>query len=298
MTRWLLAVIPLLAVMIISGCTAIPGGVPVSGGGVAIEAFEPDFPRLNTGETVQFRLSFRNKGSAESVVKSISISGADWLATGADMIDTCGPLANTQLLPARPDLGTQGESRNCYWEFTVTKQKVNIPEGLSITYTPIAKLSYTYRSSTIKSITIGTSQELRLLQDRGSALPAETTSKSSGPVDITIDSKGPIRVSGTEVSFPIEIKVTNTGGGIVCKTDCNNAEEWNRMAITIDTGDMDNDCQTEEISLWKGQTNTIGCKVTIRGVPEGRIQKLIQVSTGYEYLVEKTTSVTVTGAVE
>jgi hypothetical protein len=204
------------------------------------------------------------------------------------------------MLPAVPDKGISGETKNCVW--TVKPKQSEVPNGLSVTFYPTARVTYRYSTSTAQSITIGTSQELRSLQDRGGTLPSDTTSTTGGPISISVVSKGPIRVSQSGVEFPIEIKVSNTGGGIVCdgcsggSSDSNN---WNKIKLTINTGGLERveGCGSgESITLWRGRDNTIGCKLkaTSSNVV-GRVQKVITVRAEYDYIVDATTSITVTG---
>ena len=73
MRPWILLVI---LVILFSGC--VSGGT-LLGEGIVIEAFEPDFPQVFTGEQVQLTLQIRNAGTADARELSLSLSGADWL---------------------------------------------------------------------------------------------------------------------------------------------------------------------------------------------------------------------------
>ncbi len=281
----LLSLLLLLAVIPVSGCI---GGQQITGGpGLVIEAFEPDFPQIYDGESVQLRALIRNRGSMRAGEIKAKISGADWIA-GTECTET-------ELLPAVPENGIEGEVKTCQWNI---KSNTNLPEGVSMTYYPILNVYYIYSTSTVKSITIGSADDIRRIQNTGGSLPSETTSSTSGPVSIDIVIKGPLRASENRINFPVEIRITNNGGGVVCIDRCDetNSENWNKLNLNINAGEpLELDCgDASEISLWRGQSNTIGCKASISGQAT-LTQALITVTATYGYRIDKTTSITVTG---
>ena len=303
--RILLLLLPLAVVMLSSGCT-IPGMSTTSAtGGVSIEAFEADFSQIYSGEPVQFRLNIRNTGSVDATIKSIVLTGIDtqggfgtstaWSQGSGNTCDNQIP-SGTKLLPANSAMGTSGQEKNCYWEYKAP----NIETGLSITYSPSVRVTYEYSTSTVKSITVGSTSEIRSLMDRGQTLAADTVSSTASPISIGISIKTPIRISDSGITIPVEITMSNVGGGVVCKsTECSNPDDWNKMTIKIEAPSGANlqDCQNQEdISLWHGQSNTLGCRLTFSSPPQaGTVQKLLTVSANYGYFIEKSTSVYVTG---
>lgn len=281
-----------MAAILVSGCT-LPGGSVTGGKGIIIESFEPDFPQIYSTESVQLSLKIRNAGTVDGIVNDVQLTGVDWTKDGAG---TCESMKG-KLLPAVPDKGITGETKNCIW---VAKPKQNdVPNGLSVTFYPVARVIYSYTTSTVKSVTLGTSSELRSIQDRGGTLPADTVSTTSGPVAIDIVSKGPIRVSQSGVEFPIEVKISNAGGGIACKSGSCGSADWNKVNLVIKTGSAlskVDSCEDREYTLWRGRENTIGCKLRVSGSNlKDRMQELITVTATYGYIVDATTSVTVTG---
>ncbi len=282
-----IAFLAVISIILVSGCI---GSASVSGGGVVIEAFEPDFPQIYTGETVQFRIKMRNTGTVDATELKMEIFGAEWI----EKAEGCNQKPG-KLIAASPDKGTQGETFNCYW--TLKAEKGLLPEGMIMTYYPIARVTYKYSSTAIKSVTIGTTDELRAIQDRGGALPAEAVSSTSGPVNIAINVKGPIRVSQTgEVTFPVEITFTNSGGGIVSKTESKDGYNYLAYSISADDFSIEN-CGTGEIYLFRGQSNTITCKFKTKSTLKyGLLQAPIKVhAKDYYYIIDKSSSVTVTG---
>jgi len=287
----MLAIFAVITVVIASGCTGIP--TAVSGGGVSIEAFEPDFPQIYTDESVQFRIKIRNTGTTDATDVKLQIFGADWETPGG----TCKQEAQRKLLAANPQKGIEGETFNCYW--SLKPKGDSIPEGMVMTYYPTARVTYKYSTTTIKSVTIGNVDELRAVQDRGGTLPAETMSTTTGPVSIVINVKGPIKVStSNQVTFPIEITFTNSGGGIVAKSEAD-AKNYNYIKYDIKLDGLESaDCKlSDELYLFRGQTNTVTCKLKSGSAPSiGTVQRLIKVTAGYAYILDKSSSFTAIGA--
>ncbi len=297
MPRLPLLILILAAVVVISGCVGGGGGSSAGGAGVIIEAFEPDFPEVFTGEQGELRLKIRNAGSVDATDVEVLIVGVDdtFFPQSAQRGDTF-----QQLIAGDTARGTSGETQTTSFPFKV--DHATVPAGLTVPYTPIARLLYTYHTTTVKSITFLSSYEMRSLQDSGRPLPAETISSTSGPVGIDITTKGPIRFfDGGSVTFPLEITVTNRGGGVVCGNNgdaCADSEKWNKLSIDIQQATNVNigNCDLSNVPLFRGQSNTFTCKVTVSGLPAvGSTQKLFQVTAKYGYFVEKATNVKVTG---
>ncbi|MBL7205966.1 MAG: hypothetical protein ISS36_00025 [Candidatus Aenigmarchaeota archaeon] len=279
----------ILAIVFVSGCVQIPGGFGGGSGGVAIESFEPDFSTVYSGEQIQLRLLLRNTGSrdATNVRTTLTIFG--------ESNDFCN---EAKLLAADPEMGISGETKSC--TYTVESGAPELPEKLSVTYTPSVRVEYGYSTVTVKSIAVGSYQELRKIKDIGGTIPTETITSTKSPVSLNIIAKGPVRVYDDSTVFPMEIVVSNTGGGVVCNGDCNAEDNWNEIDVVIEPiSDIINieNCDTvEEISLFKGKSNTIGCKLRI-DEPDtlGAIEALIKASAKYNYFVDASTQIKVTG---
>ena len=162
-----------------------------------------------------------------------------------------------------------------------------------MTYSPTARLIYYYSTDIVKSITVGSSEELARIEKGGGSLPLETQSSTTGPITITAQSKSPIRVFDSSFMFPLELTVANTGGGVVCFPDCIEDTGRNRLMITAFIGeDPITDC-TRELSLPRTQSNKIACEVRVERPDIGLIQKTIRVHSDYHYFTDLTTSVKV-----
>ncbi len=294
--NYLLVLPVVLAVVSASGCTLL--GSSAAGKGIIIESFTPDFPQIYSTESVQLSIKIRNAGTVDGVLESVQITGVDWEGSGVGAYGGTGSCCSMagKMLPAVPDNGITGETRSCTVELKPNADEV--PDGLSVTFYPVARVIYRYSTSTAKSITLGTTDELRRIADSGGTLPVDTKSTTSGPLAIDIVSKSPVRVSEAGIEFPIEIQVTNVGGGIAC-TDCSDSENWNKINLRVNTGDLqvaDGACDAHEITLWRGKDNIMGCKLkATQSDLAGTVQKMVTVTAEYEYMTDATTSVTVTG---
>jgi hypothetical protein len=302
----------IILTILVSGCIGTQTSV-TTGNGIIIEEFEPEFSQVYSEEPVYFRLKMKNIGSvkAESVHAELLGIDKDW-NQGEEMLPIEKECQHTgegfSLLPPTPDIGVEGESHVCTWKYTAP----TLPQGLSMTYAPTARVFYKYNSEVIKSITIVPRAQWKILKDQGKPLPTETMSSTNAPISLDIETHGPIPSWSETVTFPLAIKIDNIGGGIVCSGNPSNGckltnENWNKLKLKIipkTAGVTVSNCnkyvqKLGEISLWKGRSNTITCKITVTGLKTtSSTQVLINVHAEYTYLIDEATSITVTSRFE
>jgi hypothetical protein len=269
----------LLILVCISGCVEM--GTVTTNYGVVIENFETDFDSLFSGEPVQFQIRIFNQGNTDATIENLEIVGIELGGSGwTEIKNTCKELLNKVIISKT--------RKNCVWEFNSPM----LDQGLSASYEPKLRLSYLYKTTTISSVTLGTSDELRRMKTMGKIIPTKT-STTGGPVSINVITTGPIKLSDGSVTFPIKIEVKNIGGGTVCEGSCKQ-ENWNKIKLNIKTDMKLTDCKKqEEVQLWKGQSNTIVCSLTAPSRISGIEEKIIEVSSEYGYITEKTTSLSI-----
>lgn len=283
-----LLVLSLFLIVLVSGCVGFGGGGVAYGTGVVIESFETDFPEVYSTENVNFNLKVRNTGSVSAEDVEARIVGLEeWKGNRA-----CGTV--DEIIAPNPIYGTQGGTRTCL----ITLTAPEIPQGLSLTYYPTARVTYRYSTETVKIITIYPTQELKRLQDQGKALPIETESSTSGPISLDIQTKSPIRSFERSITFPITVNIENVGGGVVCLTnECHDSETWNRVWVKIDPKDMDiTECSSGwiDVTLWKGKSNTITCKLRAKSLLTSvSSKKTLKVIASYSYFFDKSIPITV-----
>jgi hypothetical protein len=307
----LLLALLLILIVSLSGCTGIP---VTTGNGVVVRDFDADFTEVYSGEPVNFNLRVQNTGSASASKVHAELLGIDedWCCEPIGR----GPWLNKQklpneeecrytsegftLIPPNPQYGTEGETHICTWSYKAP----DLPASLSVTYTPTARIFYRYSSDVVKSVTIVPRIEMKALEEQGKTLPIETVSSTSSPIALDIETEGPIRSFENSVKFPLSIKMSNVGGGVVCLHECKKTrvedphEEWNRLGLTITFANPSVmnlvDCEDQfEVVLYKGRENSVTCMVEARDLPLTRTQRLIKVHADYDYFIEKEIPVTV-----
>jgi len=304
----------------ISGCV-LPTGEPFEsetpiGTGVVIEHFGPDFPEVYSGEEVKFTLKVKNTGSVKAEKGFAELLGLDqvWNPGKNTMVSQTGEVSPDELkcrytnkgitlLPEDPDSGITGGEETCTWRYVAPP----VLPGLSIPSKPRVRFFYSYRSSTIKTVTLVSKEELKVLRDQGKGLPIETYSKTKSPISLDIETASPIRTYGNQVEFPVVITVKNVGGGTVCssvekckKNNWGPKEGWYKFNLEIYTppGMQLTVCtpppQGETIVLIGSNPQTISCKIIADTSQQiGIIQKNIELRAEYGYFIDKTANVLV-----
>jgi hypothetical protein len=295
-------VLPLLAVVVVSGCTT--GGTSVStGNGIVIEEFKPSLTTTNSGNPINLLLKLENQGEAdaidvEALIFNINTNECDVSDEDKNLGDMLGVDAFTS---------TAGATRQTQWSGLEAPM---LPSQLTHTYTPMVRVSYDYTTSAYKPITIVDRDELIALIQGGENLPRGTTTYTAGPlsVDLTVTD---YTVSPDESGidpFNLNIKITNLWWGSNGKVifdgfgDSDDAYPL-EMRITLPdelriTSDWDESGCSEswdEITLWDGHTGEITCELEISDEPEIRTEGLIQVDLQYRFAIDDSTTIVVTG---
>lgn len=283
-----LLILPLMLIVFVSGCTTI---TPIinSGTGLVITDFEPEFPEVYSTERIKFTTRIQNTGSLPALNIQEEIVGIeDWDLVSVDQLECEHGFG---LIPADSVTGTVGETKLCSWTYIAP----NVPDRLSVTYKPVARVYYNYLSNTVSSVSIVPRNELRRLQNAGQSLPIDTQSSTPGPVRIDITTE-PVLSFEPSITFPLKITINNVDSGIACRSNCKDSANWNKVKLIFDLGGSMRlmDCNDMELSLYKGKTNSVTCKVEAFNIPDNSIDKrTIKVSAEYDYLIEMSTEVTV-----
>ncbi len=304
----------LIFLPLISGCV-FPTGEPFEsqtpeGTGVIIDHFGPDLPDAYSGEEVKFILRVRNTGSVKAENGFAELLGLDqvWYPgrntfqspTGEvfpDELKCRHTSKGITLLPEDPDSGITGGEDTCTWRYIAPE----VLPGLNIHSKPRVRFFYSYRSSTIKTVTLVSREELKVLQEQGKSLPLETYSKTKSPITLDIETASPIRIYGNQVQFPIVITIRNVGGGTVCSSveACKKAivgtEGWYNFDLDIFPAEgmrLEVCSQRERIVLIGNNPQSISCKITADTTSDiGIIQKNIELRAEYGYFIDKTADV-------
>ena len=315
-----IAILPILLVVAASGCT-IPflGSDPFNSNtpaqtGAIIEEFSPDYANVHSGEEVTFRMKVKNTGSLTLQEGFAEVLGIDQVWTGsAGNVGEIFPLEQNcrhdirkiTLLPADAERGTAGGETVCTWKYKAP----DVVSGLSITANPRVRFYYSYKSSTVKTITIASREELKALEQQGKSMPSESYSKTNSPISIDIETTTPIRTYEDKVEFPVVFKVKNIGGGTVCKLnsyDCKKKnptglgenDNWNKVVVKINLNGQlsfsDQTCVPPTITFVGNEPQTFSCKIVANVQGQvGISQRQIEANAEYGYFIDKTTEVIV-----
>ncbi len=281
-----LAAMLMVAVLSVSGCilpgNLFPTGAANSGMGVVITEFTPELASVYSGEVVQFMIKIKNMGTFEaSGTVSNDLGNQEWICSSQEAESFSNLIAPSE------ERGTQGEEFTVTWKCTAP----SIEDGMRVNYNARAEVEYGYTSLVSKSVTLLPTRELIALRDSGQSLPSELISRSNSPVSIDIQIEGPIRMRDDgmqRVEFPVNVIIENTGGGIVKDSKVKLVVEG-KGGLTPDS-----DCSQNDLMLWKGQSQTITCRMNANNV-DALTQSRIVGQIDYTYITSATATVEVEG---
>jgi len=275
----ILTVLLVVSSVVVSGCINPTTGTNFDSG-VNIINFEPEMQSVYSDESVNFQMKIKNLGSFQAEGKA-NLELSEWTCRGAGSASE-----SFSLIPPYPDRGTEGEEKVFLWSCQAPK----IPEGMSIPYEARVEVEYPYKTISSRTITILPTSELVALNNAGKPLPSETDSQSHSPVKAEVLVKGPIRIrDGGSVEFPITIKISNIGGGIVKDSKVNLKVEKAGAISNL------KDCDQSNLPLWKGQSQTVTCEVTANNVKDITTSRILA-NVEYTYIISSSANVAVLGS--
>ena len=304
--KMLVMALPLVAVILVSGCV---GGGSISGGnGVIILDFKPDFTNVYSQDSAKLQLRVQNQGQvmARNVDATIAnLDSTEWNFNNL-FSDNLG-----DLLPYDSITNTPGAIKTKEWGL----EAPDLPKGTTYTYEPIIKVSYDYKTTATKPITIVDEDELRRIIQQGKSLPSKATTTTAGPLSVEARTGDYVRTSDTDGQshdvFPLYIKITNTrweSGGTLINDGLNSfgasfGETYDypvSITLTPPSGvssvNSDDVCTGTGIKdLWQGKDTEITCEFRVTNPPEFRQERMFTIELEYRYQTEKSTSITVTG---
>jgi hypothetical protein len=312
--RNLMFLLPIVGILVVSGCTGIPdfgGGGGVSGNGIVITKFEPSLSSIESNDDVRLHLEVQNRGGVMGTAAAVlmGISPMDWDAFNTEYFIG-------ELLPADEERGTEGGRGTVDWDLMAP----DLQRGERAPYYPMTRVFYSYQTNVRKPLTFLTSDEVRRAAQNGEALPAGATSVSAGPLDVTVNAGDFVRTkegSWEQPYFPVEIKITNVGGGQIAGDNYPIGVEFIPPEGTMVMGDCPGDAQTEWIAdyrnvpsgltvpsspnviyLWDGKETTVTCRLQVVNPPNIREQREIKLVLSYIYFQDAKTTINVVGTTE
>jgi len=289
--------------VLIAGCT-MPGGgggTAITGNGLVITSFQPEFDSVRSGDSVQLLLEVQNTGQppAKNIKAYLfGINPAQW-GVASPLKDVAAKLEGPEEEPPIP-----GEMDSVTWDLTAPA----LQEGVSNTYQPRARVFYEYSSAGSVSIPVLSESEYKMIQSRGEVMPQMSdTIVTKGPLGVKIDARTPvvIREGGSE-SFRLVVTVTNIGSGNTynlaehANVPTIPEEKMNQVELKITApgaAAVDCDAMTDwqVLDLRGGSEGVYNCELQVSGVG-ARMDLPVTVDLRYGYMQDAVTSIRVTGA--
>ena len=270
--------------------------------GVVVNSFEPDFPEVESGDTAEIYMEIENNGGSKAAdVYAYLYNLGDLQAEVRDhMFGDLEPPDESVNLPGDVDTFT--------WKITTPE----LPQGVSQVYTPKVRLMYKYYTIATKTIRLLTKDEYRRLREKNQVPGgAGGTSVTKGPLGITISTREPVIIEGTDDTFKVFININLVGSGSVFDPDTTYStpedlknEDFGKLKMKIEapgasavTGECSALNNYEKEELRRGQTLTYTCELkpesfaTMTEIP-------ITVTLYYGYLNDYSTMLKVVGTGE
>ena len=147
-------------------------------------------------------------------------------------------------------------------------------------------------------------QELKRLQDKGQTVSSKDTVSSAGPLKVTVNAGKFLKSKDLGVSreFSVTINIDNVGGGVVSTMNQPEMDYVVGVRVESTSGRLQISCPNsylggQGVTLWKGQSALVTCTATI-GQVLATEEANIRVILDYDYYVDASTSVIVTGTEE
>jgi hypothetical protein len=308
--EWLL-ILP-IAILLVSGCLTLDGGTSITGNGIVITKFEPSLRSVESNDDLLLHLEVQNQGDVigRAAAKLIGIYPQDWGVFQTDQL-------LDELRPADVERGTQGQTATADWRLTAPPLK----RGERRTYEPMVRVFYSYETKITKPITFVTSDELRRIVQNGQSLSSDPAIVSAGPLTVTVKTGDFVRTKDNwqQSYFPVQIDITNSGGGLIAGENYPIGIEIEPPAGTMFKGDCPPRAQTEwggslydmnlpvglsrpvspyTIVMWNGRDVTVTCELKVITPPEYRQERDMTITLEYIYYTDQTTTVDVVGTEE
>lgn len=290
-----------------------PGVVPDTG--IKIIYFLPDYTNLYSKDSFRLNLQVQNVGDAkaQNVNAELNKYGNFQLSDSQQkkLADSLEP----------PDVSTNspGETADTEWQ-------VKTPESsTSFDYAFGVKIKYDYRTEAWTDGVVMSRERWKTLNQLGKAVEINTGT-TIGPVQISVSTREvvlPVTEGIAEKTFPVQVKLQNTGGGVVNsdRSSCNTEGVgcMDNVYLYIPTGDATTVLSLEScspastnatsegtttvtfsnVTLMGGSSAYISCNIRASAdlLAKPDLEKSFRIKAGadYRYQVEGETTVTVQG---
>ena len=301
-----------IATLWISGCIGPTDGMG-GGPGLVVEKFEiPPPTTIDSGEQIGLHLEVRNQGGyngelgtgAPAIVELMQIDPMEWAVTPSTVIDLGSILAPI------PETGTQGELAKADWQLIAPL----LERGQTQSFRIDARVYYAYETKARKPVQFVTSDELRRMIQTGESLASDPAILTAGPLTVMVDAGQMVKAKDwTNARFPLQIRISNTGGGRIAGKDYPIAIEvtYPQWVMPVEGycpaqsllgAPIYNDVPPglpqpigNFIYMWDGMATDVTCEFEIIQPPASKTKGNFEVTLKYIYSIDTTTQVTVRG---
>ena len=298
--KFLILLLPILAVVVVSGCTG--GGGVGTGNGIVVEEFEPTLSEVWSNQETGLILKIENRGEAKAEdihAQLFGINPDEWDADEEMDLDDVLGVDSVNNVP--------GGTRQVQW---TGMRAPELTAGQTFTYIPKVRVSYDYATSAIKPITIVDMDEMIRLIQEGESIPTSATTYTAGPLSVSITT-GQYAIGDfqSDYTFNLHIRVTDVWwgsngrvvyddyGGYGDSDDLYPFEMMITLPEELDFESYTSGCSSswEDVSLSTDGTTEITCELEVSEAPEIMTQGLIRVDLRYRFAIDAYTTIEVTG---
>lgn len=298
----------LLSILAVSGCVAIGPTTKATGAyGVTITDFYSSSAEVEgKNKTVRISMEIENKGgnnisSALGCLLGSDLGGETKNMMWSNESNICQPLTK-KLSAADTEKNLAGGAAKFSW----TLKSPWLPHPMTRKDMFTGRIYYPYKSRTIANVWIYSEAELEAARQRKESVPTSLyTTKTVGPVDISLNTPQPITYYSAGDTLTLKITLSNIGGGVVfdpagfswsALSSPSLTDKTNKIAINYNhPSDLEPVACDNSAELKKGDTVTVSCDFKMNKAITTKQGYPITVSADYGYYVDSSLSITVKG---
>ncbi|HLD56744.1 MAG TPA: hypothetical protein VJA47_00455 [archaeon] len=272
----LIALLPIVLVLLISGCSSSSG--PVTSPGLSVSNFKSDVQSSQLkplASNEQFVLSLDVSNQGDRPAKSLAVvlqRDAGQFSGGQTLRDS----SVSELAVADTH------------SYTFNMKAPQLPNDIIKSYTIAGRVYYNYETDAVKTIQLVGKDEVKRRMDNNQQIPLSgAVQYTKGPLTVDIGSGiDYIRTSQQKKVYQVPITVTNSGGGVVAYEQSYGTSRDYLVDVKITGASLipTNSCgQQKTVKLDQGQSRKLLCEFSVDDPNTIDETKTIQVNMQYSY---------------
>ena len=279
-----MAILPIVLVLLISGCSSSSG--PVATPGVTVSNFKSDVQSTQAkplASNEQFVLSLDVSNQGDRAAKSLAVV----LQRDAGQFS-----GGTTLKDSSVSELAVGDTHT----YTFNMRSPQLPNDIIKSYTVAGRVYYAYETDAVKTIQLVGKDEVKRRIDNNQPIPLSGAVQfTKGPLSVDIGTGiDYIRTSQQKKVYQVPITVTNSGGGVVAREQSYGASGDYLVDVKITGASLvpTNSCgQQKTVKLDQGQSRKLLCEFSVDDPNTIDETKTIQVNMQYSYYKDVETTV-------